>query len=42
MLAAEVWHYWVAFPLVAGGLALLIALFVGYLKRVTLAKYPRR
>jgi hypothetical protein len=42
MLAAEVWHYWIAFPLVAGGVLLMVALVVGYLVRVTSAKYPRR
>jgi hypothetical protein len=42
MLAAKVWHYWIAFPLVAGGVGLMVALVVGYLVRVTSAKYPRR
>lgn len=39
---AKVWHYWVAFPLVAGAVLGIVALVVGYLVKVTSAKYPRR
>jgi hypothetical protein len=42
LLAAKVWHYWVAFPLVALALGAIIALVVGYLVKVTGARYPRR
>jgi hypothetical protein len=42
MLAAKVWHYWVAFPLLAGGVLLVVSFVVGYLRKVTAAKYPRR
>jgi hypothetical protein len=42
VFAAKVWHYWVAFPLIAMGVLLLVALVVGYLVKVTAAKYPRR
>ena len=42
LLAAKVWHYWVAFPLVGGGLALTLALGVGYLRKVVANRYPRR
>jgi len=42
LLAAKVWHYWVAFPLVALALGAIIALIVGYLVKVTGARYPRR
>ena len=42
LLAAKVWHYWVAFPLVALAVATIIALVIGYLVKVTGARYPRR
>jgi hypothetical protein len=42
MLAAEVWHYWIAVPLVAGGIALVLALVVGYIVKVVAPKYPPR
>jgi hypothetical protein len=42
VLATKVWHYWVAFPLVAGAVLGIVALVVGYLVKVTSAKYPRR
>jgi hypothetical protein len=42
LLTAKVWHYWVAFPLVAGAVLGIVALLVGYLVKVTSAKYPRR
>jgi len=42
LLAAKVWHYWVAFPLVALAAGAIIALIVGYLVKVTGARYPRR
>jgi hypothetical protein len=41
VLAAKVWHYWIAVPLAIGGVVLLLATVVGYLKRVQAAKYPR-
>ena len=42
IFAAKVWHYWVAFPLIAAGVIGIIALIGGYLAKVTAAKYPRR
>ena len=42
LLAAKVWHYWVAFPLVALAVFTLIALLIGYIKTVTGARYPKR
>ncbi|MDP9006484.1 MAG: hypothetical protein M3N15_06190 [Actinomycetota bacterium] len=41
VLAAKVWHYWIAVPLAAGGVLLLIATVAGYLKKVQSLKYPR-
>jgi hypothetical protein len=40
VLAAKVWHYWIALPLVGGGVLGVIALIVGYLKKVQSLKYP--
>ena len=42
LLAAKVWHYWVAFPLVGLAVLTIIALIIGYLVKVTGARYPRR
>jgi len=42
IFAAKVWHYWVAFPLIAAGVIGIVALVGGYLVKVTSAKYPRR
>ena len=42
ILAAKVWHYWLAVPLVGGGVLATIALGVGYLAKVTSQKYPRQ
>ena len=39
---AVVWHYWIAVPLAAGGVLLLLAVVAGYLKKVQAAKYPRQ
>lgn len=35
-----VWHYWIAPPLVAGGVLLVIATAFGYYKRVVHQRYP--
>ena len=40
VLAAKVWHYWIAVPLVAGALLAILATIVGYLKKVQSLKYP--
>jgi hypothetical protein len=44
-LAAEstspVWHFWIAVPLALGAIAVLIALAVGYVSRVTSTRYPK-
>ena len=42
LLAAKVWHYWIAVPLVAGAVLAIIATIVGYLVKVQSPKYPRR
>lgn len=35
------WHFWLGAALVLGALLLVVATVVGYLVRVTAAKYPR-
>ena len=42
VLAGQVWHYWIAVPLVAGGIILIFALIAGYLAKVVRPRYPRR
>ena len=41
VLAAKVWHYWIAVPLAIGAVLALVAVCFGYLKRVQSVKYPR-
>lgn len=41
VLAAKVWHYWIAVPLAIGAVLTALAVVAGYLKRVQAAKYPR-
>jgi hypothetical protein len=41
VLAAKVWHYWIAVPLFFGGLLAIVATIGAYLKKVQAAKYPR-
>jgi hypothetical protein len=42
VLAAKVWHYWLAIPLLAAPVLACVALLVGYLVKVTGAKYPKK
>ena len=42
LLAAKVWHYWIAVPLVALAVLSIIAAVAGYLVKVQAPKYPRR
>ncbi len=42
MLLAQVWHFWIAVPLVAGAVLFGIAMVVGYLTKVVRPKYPPR
>lgn len=41
LFAAQVWHYWIAFPLVAGAALAIVALVAGYIVKVVGAKPPR-
>lgn len=38
---AVVWHWWIAFPLVAGAALAILALIAGYLVKVVGARPPR-
>lgn len=38
-LAAVVWHWWIALPLVIGGIALILATVVGYVVKVVKPQY---
>ena len=40
--AAKPWTYWISFVLVASGVLATIALLIGYLVKVTSARYPRQ
>jgi len=42
LLAAKVWHYWLAIPLLAGPVLVVVMLVVGYLTKVVGAKYPKQ
>ncbi len=42
LFAAPVWHFWLAVPLVFGGVLFGISLIVGYLNKVVRPKYPPR
>lgn len=42
LAAAKPWHYWIAFVLMASFLGLVAMLGIGYLVRVTMAKYGIR
>jgi hypothetical protein len=42
VLAAEVWHYWISYGLVALALLAVVATVVGYFVKVTSTKYPKR
>ena len=42
LLAAKVWHYWVAFPLIAAGVLSVVGIIVGYLVKVVGPRYPKQ
>ncbi len=42
VMAARVWHAWIAIPLFAGAVALVVALAIGYVVKVVAPRYPRR
>lgn len=42
VLAAYVWHYWIAVPLAIVAILAVVAIVAGYLRKVTSIRYPRR
>jgi len=42
LLAAKIWHYWIAVPLVLTVVLLMAATGAGYLAKVVRPKYPSR
>jgi thiosulfate reductase cytochrome b subunit len=42
VIAAVVWHFWIAVVLTVGALIFLIATTVGYLHKVSRTRYPRQ
>jgi hypothetical protein len=41
MLAAEVWHYWIAVPLAVMSVLTVIALAVNYVRKMQAVKYQK-
>jgi hypothetical protein len=41
MTLAVVWTFWIAVPLAASGVAIMIAMIAGYVGTVTRTRYPR-
>jgi amino acid permease len=42
ILAAAVWHYWIAVALVVPAILFAIAMIIGYLNKVSRPRYPRQ
>lgn len=42
LLAAKVWHYWIAVPLAGGAVLAVVATVAGYLVKVERIRHPRR
>ncbi len=42
VLAGKVWHYWLAVPIVALVVVVMILTLIGYLNKVVRPKYPPR
>ena len=40
LLAANVWHWWIAVLLVPGAILAVVATVLGYLRKVEALKYP--
>lgn len=41
LLAAPVWHFWIAVPLSIGAVGMTIAMAAVYFKKFVLPRYPR-
>ncbi len=42
MLLAQIWHFWIALPVMALAILFVVATVVGYLTKVVRPKYPPR
>jgi hypothetical protein len=42
LLAAKVWHYWIAYVLVAAAVLTVLGFILGYIVKVVAPKYVRR
>jgi len=42
LFASQVWHFWIAVPLMLGAILFAVATLVGYLTKVVRPKYPPR
>lgn len=41
-LAANVWHWWISLPLIAGAVLAVVATVVGYFVKMNQLKYPKK
>ena len=41
-LAAQVWHFWLAVPLVLGAILTVFAIIAGYIAKVVAPRFPKR
>jgi hypothetical protein len=42
VFAGEVWHYWIGVPLAVGSVGAVVATFIGYFRKMSSLKYPKR
>jgi hypothetical protein len=42
MLLAQIWHFWIALPVMALAILFVVSIIVGYLNKVVRPKYPPR
>ena len=42
MLLAQIWHFWIALPVMALAILFVVSIIVGYLTKVVRPKYPPR
>mgnify|MGYP003963980977 FL=1 len=42
VFSGVIWHYWLAVPLVGGGVALCVATLAGYSTKVSSTRYPKK
>lgn len=40
VLAAKIWHWWIAWPITIGAILTVLAVAVGYLVKVSRLRYP--